>query len=97
MKANYAALENYRERVEDLDPPEKYEDQYKVFVLAIGELYAANKLAYQLAADPVSATEDGFDAYDRHIDEASSQLRRSNEILNRDYKTTEAAQDVVLE
>jgi hypothetical protein len=96
MEANYAALENYRDRVEDLDPPEKYKDQYKVFVLAIGELYAANKLAYQLAADPVSATEDGFDAYDRHIDEATSHLRRSNEILNRDYKTTEAAQDVIL-
>jgi hypothetical protein len=97
MEANYAALGNYRDRVEDLDPPEKYEDQYKVFVLAIGELYAANKLANQLAADPVSATKDGFDAYDRQIDEATSHLRRSNEILNRDYKTTEAAQDVVLE
>jgi hypothetical protein len=96
MKANYAALENYRDRAEALDPPEKYEGQYEVFVLAISELYAANKLAYRMAADPVSAAEDDFDAYDRHIDEATSHLRRSNEILGRDYKTTEAAQDVSL-
>jgi hypothetical protein len=96
MEANYATLGDYRDRVEALDPPEKYEGQYEVFVLAISELYAANKLAYRLAADPVSATEDDFDAYDRHIDEATSHLRRSNEILGRDYKTTEAAQDVSL-
>lgn len=96
LEANADALANYRERVEALDLPEKYEGQYKVFVLAIGELYAANKLAYDLAADPVSATEDDFEAYDRQIDEATSHLRRSNEILNRDYKTTDAAQDVIL-
>jgi hypothetical protein len=96
MEANYATLGDYRDRVEALDPPEKYEGQYEVFVLAINELYAATKLAYRLAADPVSATADDFDAYDRHIDEATSHLRRSNEILGRDYKTTEAAQDVIL-
>jgi hypothetical protein len=96
MKANYATLGDYRDRVEALDPPEKYKGQYEVFVLAISELYAANKLAYRLAADPVSATADDFDAYDRHIDEATSHLQRSNEILGRDYKTTEAAQDVIL-
>jgi hypothetical protein len=94
MEANYTTLGDYRDRVESLDPPEKYEDQYEVFVLAISELYAANRLAYRLAFDPVSATEDDFDAYDRHIDEATSHLRRSNEILGRNYKTTEAAQDV---
>jgi hypothetical protein len=96
MEANYTTLGDYRDRVEGLDPPEKYDGQYEVFVLALSELYAANKLAYRLAADPVSATEDDFRAYDRHIDEATSHLRRSNEILGRDYKTTEAAQDVSL-
>jgi hypothetical protein len=96
LKANYTTLGDYRDRVDGLDPNEKYEAQYDVFALAISELYAANKLAYRLSADPVSATEDDFDAYDQHIDEATSLLRRSNEYLNQDYKTTEAAQDVSL-
>jgi hypothetical protein len=94
IEANYAALGDYRDRVEALNPLEKYEGQFEVFMLAIRELYAANKLAYRLAADPVSATEEDFDAYDQHIDEATSHLRRSNKILGRDYKTTGAAQDV---
>jgi hypothetical protein len=96
MEANYTTLGRYRDRVEALDPPEKYEGHYGVLVSALSELYAANKLAYRLAADPVSATEDDFNAYDRHLDEATSYLRRSNKILSRDYKTTEAAQDVSL-
>jgi hypothetical protein len=94
IEANYAALGDYRDRVEALNPLEKYEGQFEVFMLAIRELYAANKLAYRLAADPVSANEEDFDAYDQHIDEATSHLRRSNKILGRDYKTTGAAQDV---
>jgi hypothetical protein len=80
--------------VEDLAPPEGYEDQNKVFVLAIDELRNANELAYRLAADPASATQADFEAYDRHISKATSYLRQSNEILGRDYKTTEAAQKV---
>jgi hypothetical protein len=96
LEANHATLEDYGERVEGLDPPEVYEDQYRVFVLAIDELRDANELAYRLAADPASATQANFEAYDRHISRATSHLRRSNEILGRDYKTTEAAQEVSL-
>src|SRR5215210_3095904 len=33
MKANYVAVESYARRAEDLAPPAKYENQYKVFVL----------------------------------------------------------------
>lgn len=94
MEANRSALRAYSERVEGLDPPERYEDQYRVFVLAIDELRNANELAYALGADPASATQARFEAYDRHISKATSHLRRSNEILGRDYKTTEVAQEV---
>jgi len=96
LEANRATLEDYGERVEGLDPPERYEDQYRVFVLAIDELRDANGLAYRLAADPASATQTNFEAYDRHIHRATSHLLRSNEILGRDYKTPEAAQEVSL-
>ena len=97
MEANYNALEDYNDRVQDLDPPEEYKSQYKLFVLAIAELYAANELAYRLVADPASATQAGFEAYDQHVDRATAYLQRSNEILDRDYKTTETAQDTSLE
>ncbi len=96
LETNHATLEDYSAQVEDLVPPEGYEDQHKVFVLAIDELRDANELAYRLAADPASATQADFEAYDRHISKATSYLRRSNEILGRDYKTTEAAQRVSL-
>ena len=96
MAANRTALGAYSDRVEGLDPPQGYEDQYRVFVLAIDELRDANELAYRLAVDPTSATQANFEAYDRHIYKATSYLRRSNEILGRAYKTTEAAQEVSL-
>ncbi len=96
LEANHATLEDYGERVEGLDPPEGYRDQYRIFVVAIDELRDANELAYRLAANPASATQADFRAYDRHIHKATSRLQRSNEILGRDYKTTEAAQGVSL-
>jgi hypothetical protein len=96
MEANHALLEDYSERVESLTPPDGYKEQYEVFVLAIDELRAANELAYRLAADPTSATQAGFEAYDHHIDTATANLQRSNEMLGRDYKTTEAAQEISL-
>jgi hypothetical protein len=96
MEANRTALGAYSDRVKDLDPPRGYGDQYRVFVLAIAELRDANELAYRLAADPASATQANFEAYDRHIGRATSYLRQSNEILGRDYKTTEAAHKVSL-
>jgi hypothetical protein len=96
MKADYVTLESSVRRARDLAPSAENEDQYKVFVLAIGELRDANELAYRLAVDPFSATQADFEAYDRHVDRATAYLRRSNEILGKDYKTTGAAQEISL-
>jgi hypothetical protein len=96
LKANYVALENYARRARDLAPSAEHEDQYKVFVLAIGELRDANELAYRLAADPSSATQADFEAYDRHMDRATAYLRRSNEMLGEDYKGAGAARRISL-
>jgi len=96
MKADYVALESYVRRARDLAPSAENEDQYKVFVLAINELRDANELAYRLAADPVSATQADFEAYDRSVHRATAYLRRSNEMLGEDYKTFGAAQEISL-
>jgi len=96
LKADYVALENYARRARDLAPSAEHEDQHKVFVLAINELRDANELAYRLAADPSSATQMDFEAYDRHVDRATAYLRRSNEMLGTEYKTTGAAQEISL-
>jgi hypothetical protein len=94
MKDNSAALESYGRRAKDLAPPTEYEDQHEVFVRAINELRDANELAYRLAADPQSATQADFEAYDRYVARATAYLRRSNEILGNDHKTTGAAQEI---
>ena len=94
LKADYVALENYARRARDLAPSAEHEDQYKVFILAINELRDANELAYRLVADPSSAPQTDFGAYDRHVDRATAYLRRSNEMLGKDYKTTAAAQEI---
>jgi hypothetical protein len=96
MKADYVALESYGRRAKDLAPSAEHEDQYKVFVLAINELRDANELAYRLAVDPFSATQADFEAYDRHVARATAYLRRSNEMLGKDYKTFGAAQEISL-
>ena len=96
LKDDYAALENYARRARDLAPSAEHEDQYKEFVLAISELRDANELAYRLAADPSSATQADFESYDHHVDRATAHLRRSNEMLGKDYKTTAAAQKISL-
>ncbi len=61
---------------------------------AVDELRDADGLAYQLIADPASATQADFEAYDGHISRATAYLKRSNEMLGRDYKTTAAAQKI---
>jgi hypothetical protein len=96
MKADYVALESYVLRANDLAPSAENENQYKVFVLAIGELRDANELAYRLASDPSSATQTDFEAYDRHMDRATAYLRRSNEMLGEDYKGAGAARRISL-
>jgi hypothetical protein len=94
MQANQAALQGFTDRVDDLSPPQKYKEQYEVFRSAVNDLHDAAQLAYRLAADPTAATQSGFDEYDRHVNEAATGLRRSNEILGRDFKTIEDVQRV---
>jgi hypothetical protein len=94
MRANQAVLKASSDRAEGLDPPKKHGAQYDVFVLSIDELRDANELAYRLAADPASATQADTEAYDRHVERATAYLRRSNEMLNQEYKTTETAQGI---
>jgi hypothetical protein len=89
MQANRAALKEFADQADGLDPPQKYGEQYEVFHSAINELHEAAKLSYELAADPIAATRSGFEEYDRHVDQAAADLKRSNEILGRDYKTIE--------
>ena len=91
MEANSAALEDYRDRVADLDPPEQYRGQHEVFGGAIGELHEATELAFRVVNDPASATQTNFAAYDDRVDEAADHLRRSNEMIRRDYPTIEGA------
>jgi hypothetical protein len=91
MKANQAALKGFANQVDSLDPPQKYREQHEVFRSAINELYEATKLAYALAADPTAATTSEFEEYDRHVNQAAADLKRSNEILGRDYETIEGA------
>jgi hypothetical protein len=91
MQSNQAALKEFADQVDGLNPPQKYMEQYEVFSSAINELHEATRIAYELAADPVAASQSKFDEYDRHVDQAAANLERSNEILGRDYKTIEGA------
>jgi hypothetical protein len=86
MQANEAALEELTVRARSLAPPLEYEEQHEVFSSAVDELHEATRLAYSMAADPVAAAELGFDEYDEHVNEASTLLQRSNELLGKDYK-----------
>ena len=65
-----------------------------MFGAAIDELREAGHLAYVMAADPVAATELGFDEYDGHVKEASALLQLSNELLGKDYETIEGVREI---
>jgi len=94
MQANQAALKGFAHQAGDLRAPEKYRDQKDAFLSAIEELHQAAQLAYSLAADPISATQADFDDYERIVNEAATDLQRSNEILDRDFKTIEGVQGI---
>lgn len=94
LKANEAALQDMAHRAADLAPPQEYEEQHEVFGSAIDELRNAARLAHGMAADPVAATEIGFDEYDGHVNEASALLGRSNELLGKDYEAIEGVREV---
>jgi hypothetical protein len=94
MQANHDALQGYTDQVRELNPPRRYGEQYEVFRAAINELYQAAQLAHDLAADPTAATQTGFDEYDRHVNQAATYLKKSNEMLGRDYKTIEGVQEI---
>jgi hypothetical protein len=94
MRLNQAALEEFADQVDGLDPPQEYREHYEVFSSAINELHEAARLAYGMAADPVAATESGFEEYDSHVNEAEAHLQRSNEMLGRDFETIGGVQRV---
>jgi hypothetical protein len=94
MQENQAVLRESAELVDRLDPPPSYEEHYQVFRSAVDELHEASRLAYGLAADPTAATQAAFDEYDGHVDSAAGRLRRSNEILGRDYKNVGDVREV---
>jgi hypothetical protein len=92
MHANENSLKQISDRVDKLTPPGKYVDQYEAFSAAVHELQKATRLAYALAADPITATQAGFEEYDRHADSAATLLERSNKALDREYETIEGVQ-----
>ena len=94
MQANQAALQGFVDQASDLRAPEQYGNQKDAFVSAIDELHQAAQLAYALAADPISATQADFDDYDRLVDEAAADLRRSNQLLGRDFEGIEGVGEV---
>src|SRR5215217_7745172 len=94
MQGNQAALQRFADQASNLNPPRKYTDQREAFLSAIDELHQATQLAYVLAADPISATQDDFDHYDHLVNEAATDLQRSNEILGKDYRTIEGVRGV---
>jgi hypothetical protein len=96
MQANQAALQDLTDQASALNAPEKYREQKDAFASAIDELHQAAQLAYALAADPISATQDDFDDYDHLVNEAAADLQQSNEILGKDYKTIGGLQEVNL-
>jgi hypothetical protein len=94
MQANQATLQELIDQVDNLNPPREYKEQYKVFRLAVNELHETTQLAYTFAADPTAATQSGFEGYDRRVNQAAAYLKKSNEMLGRDYKTIERVQRV---
>jgi hypothetical protein len=94
MQANQAALQGFVDQASDLRAPKQYSNQKDAFVSAIDELHQAAQLAYALAADPVSATQADFDDYDRLVDEATADLRRSNQLLGKDFEGIEGVREV---
>jgi hypothetical protein len=94
MQANQAALRGFVDQASDLRAPKQYRNQKDAFVSAIDELHRAAQLAYALAADPVSATQADFDDYDRLVDEATAGLRRSNQLLGKDFEGIEGVREV---
>jgi uncharacterized protein involved in exopolysaccharide biosynthesis len=89
MEANYLALEDYKNQVGNLSPPEEHKDQYKLLSAAVDELYTAAEIAYRVAGEPVSATAADFQEYDVLVARATANLKQSNEALGLNYSTTE--------
>jgi hypothetical protein len=89
LESNQSALASFRDQVENLNAPKDYEAHYGAFSEGISELYEASRIAYLMAADPVSATQADFSSYNDHVELATTLLQQSNETLGQDYETTE--------
>ena len=93
MEAHRTSLKSLADRVDDLDPPQEYRRQYGASRSAIGEMYAASSVSYNLAADPLSATQADFQAYRGHVDKAFAYLKSSNEMLDRQSRMVESPRE----
>ena len=91
MEDSVEALRKYQGQVKNLKPPEKYRDQHELLATAVANLHGAAEVAYRLVTDPASATQSDYATYDLLVDRADTRLRRSNEILGRNYETIEKA------
>lgn len=76
------------DRVEELDPPPEYEEQYELFRSAIVDLDEAAGLAYSMASDPDSITPAMPETYDLLLDRADFRLQQSDQILESGPETT---------
>ena len=94
LRADQADLARFAGEAGALSAPQKYMEHKDVFRSAIDGLHQAAQLAYVLAADPISATQEDFDHYDHLVNKASADLQRSNEILGKDYETIEGVRRV---
>ena len=94
MRADEATLQTFTHKIDDLNPPQKYKEQYKSFSMAVDELHKATQIAYTLVANPTAATQSGFREYDRRANRAAAYLKKSNEMLGLHYKTIEVVQEV---
>lgn len=81
------------DRVERLDPPKEYEEQYELFRSAIVDLDEAAGLAYSIASDPASITPATPERYDLLLDRASFRLQQSDEMLRSHSETTTSGED----
>jgi hypothetical protein len=89
IEADQAALKDYTDRNDNLTPPEEYRGHHELLSVATGELSDAAEIAHRVAADTVSATSADFREYDSLVTGAATSLRRSNEVLGQNYRTTE--------
>lgn len=81
-------IRNNLDQIEELDPPEEYQEQYELFHSAIVDLDEAAGLAYSMASEPDAISPATPERYDLLLDRADFRLQQSDEILRSKSETT---------